>query len=213
MLEELDRQIGRLVGELDRMGLARSTLIALTGDNGPTAWPYYYKEGFDPPGSTAGFRGRKWSLYEGGIRQPFVARWKGTIPAGRVDEHTVLSALDLFPTFRSMARIQQLKIEFDGEDRSSALFGKPNAKRRRPLFWEYGRNESYLRPALKEDQSPNMALRDGRWKLLVNADGSNLELYDFASSQLGRDNVAARYPKELKRLSSQLLAWRRGLPG
>jgi arylsulfatase A-like enzyme len=211
VLDELDRQIGRVLGALDSMGLADNTIVALTGDNGPTAWPYYYKEGFAPPGSSGGFRGRKWSLYEGGIREMLLVRWKGKIPAGVVDQRTIVGAVDMFPTWCAMAGVKPPRATFDGEDMSAALQGKAK-QRTRPLYWEYGRTPEYQRPGLKEDQSPNVAVRDGRWKLLINADGSQQELYDFNASQLERDNVAQAHPDVAKRLSESALRWRRSLP-
>ena len=133
-IDEMDRQIGRLMSAVDG-----NTLVVLLSDNGPTAWPRYYKEHLDPPGSTAGLRGRKWSLYEGGVRVPFMARLPGRIPAGRVDETTVISSLDLFPTCCGMAGISTPKAAFDGEDMSAVFAGKPR-RRRTDLFWEYGRD-------------------------------------------------------------------------
>ena len=106
VLDELDRQVGRVLDGARQLGLADNTIVALTGDNGPTAWPYYYKEGFAPPGSSGGFRGRKWSLYEGGIREPLLVRWKGTMPAGVVDESTIVGAVDMFPTLCAPGRHQ-----------------------------------------------------------------------------------------------------------
>jgi arylsulfatase A-like enzyme len=211
VLDDDDRQFGRLLDALDDMGVADNTIVALTGDNGPTAWPYYYKEGFTPPGSSGGFRGRKWSLYEGGIREPLLVRWKGTLPAGVVDESTIVGAVDIFPTLCGMAGIDPPHVKFDGEDMGAAFRGK-RKQRSRPLYWEYGRTDAYQRPGLKEDQSPNVAIRDGRWKLLVNADGSQRELYDFQASQLERDNVAEAHPDVAKRLSEAALRWRKSLP-
>ena len=212
VLDEMDRQIGRLVDEIDRMGLAENTLLVVTSDNGPTAWPRYYSEGVYPPGSTAGYRGRKWSLYEGGIRIPLIARWKGRIAPGQVDSTTILGSVDFFPTFCAMAGVAPPPgVEFDGENLSQALLGEP-AQRSRPLLWEYGRDETFLKPGLASDQSPNLAIRDGRWKLLVNADGSRMELYDFESATDERENVAARHPDVARRLSSRLLEWRKSLP-
>ena len=211
VLDAMDEQIGRLVDAIDRMGLAENTLIAVTSDNGPTAWPRYYDEGYDPPGSTGGFRGRKWSLYEGGIRMPFIARWTGMIPAGRVDESTILAAVDLFPTFCALAGVEPPPAPFDGEDLSAALLGEPQM-RSKPLYWEYGRDETYLRPGAESDRSPNLAIRDGRWKLLQNADGSRLELYDFEASTDERKNVAGQYEGVAKRLSRMLIDWRKSLP-
>ncbi len=215
VLDEFDRQMGRLFRALDEMGVADNTLIVFTGDNGPTAWPRYYREGFEPPGSTAGFRGRKWSLYEGGIRQPLLVRWKsGGVPAGRVDETSVIGAVDLFPTFCSLAGVKPPQgAKFDGADLSAAFRGKPAKKRARPLLWEYDRGgTAYPKPGKAEDVSPNLAIRDGRWKLLVNADSTQPELYDFSKSQLERENVAAAHPDAVRRLSKLALDWRKSLP-
>ena len=211
VLDELDRQIGRLLKALEDSGVADNTIVALTGDNGPTAWPRYYKEGFEPPGSTAGLRGRKWSLYEGGIREPLLVRWKNGIPAGKVDKESIVGAVDLFPTFCSMAGVKPPTASFDGQDMSAAFRGKPK-RRSKPLIWEYGRAGTYPLPGKQDDQSPNLAIRDGRWKLLINDDGSRQELYDFSQSDKERVNVAARRPVVAKRLSTQVLNWRRSLP-
>lgn len=211
VLDEMDRQIGRLVGGIDGLGLGEETLIVLTSDNGPTAWPRYYEEGFDPPGSTAGLRGRKWSLYEGGIRMPLIARWTGKIAPGQVDADSVVGGVDLFPTFNTIANVPSPDADFDGEDRSGVLLGTPSP-RTKPLIWEYGRDATYLRPGLEDDQNPNLAIRDGRWKLLINADGSELELYDLEDSTAERDNLADAQPEIARRLSGQLLEWRHSLP-
>ncbi|MFC1596529.1 sulfatase-like hydrolase/transferase [Planctomycetota bacterium] len=211
VLDEMDRQIGRLVDAIDSLRLAERTLIVVTSDNGPTAWPHYYKQGHAPPGSTAGFRGRKWSLYEGGIRMPLVARWKGRIPAQTVNEETVMAAIDLFATFAKLAGIETPDVDFDGEDLSAALLGGSPA-RVKPIFWEYGRDETYLRPADPPDRSPNLAIREGRWKLLVNADGSGAELYDFSEDTSETANVAPEHPEVARRLSEKVLGWRKSLP-
>lgn len=205
-IDEMDRQIGRLMSKVDH-----NTLVVLLSDNGPTAWPRYYREHLEPPGSTGGMRGRKWSLYEGGIRIPFMARLPGRIPNGRVDETSVISSLDLFPTCCRMAGVAAPDIAFDGEDMSQALLGRP-VVRKRDLFWDYGRDATYLRPGLERDVSPSLAIRSGRWKLLMNADGSSVELYDLSRSPAEATNVAGQQPSVVQRLSERLLAWRKSLP-
>ncbi len=210
-LEDMDTQIGRLLHRLDTRHLSPRTIVVFLSDNGPTAWPRYYKEGFAPPGSTSGFRGRKWSLYEGGIRVPFLVRYPGRTPAGVTDNSTVVSSLDLFPTLCRLARVPIPNVPFDGEDLSSAFLGRPLI-RRKDLFWEYGRDASYLQPGRLDDQGPNLAIRSGPWKALVNDDSSRLELYDFRHSQSERAEVARQYPDVAAALSRKLLAWRRALP-
>lgn len=218
VLVEMDRQIGRLLDALDQSGLAEKTLIVLTSDNGPTAWPRYYKQGSDPAGSTAGFRGRKWSLYEGGIRMPCILRWTGKLPANSINRDLIFSTVDFFPTFTAFAGIdlngklpENPRDYFDGEDLSTALL-TGEGQRTRPLIWEYGRDDSYLRPGLVSDQSPNLAIRDGHWKLLINADGSDLELYDLRQASPETNNVASSHQDIAERLFHQLLKWRSELP-
>jgi arylsulfatase A-like enzyme len=212
VLIRMDEELGRLFDALETLDLSARTLVLLTGDNGPTAWPRYYREGFEPPGSTGGLRGRKWSLYEGGIREPLIARWPGRTPAGAVDDLTLISAVDLFPTLAALAGIDPPDAAFDGMDRSEALLGrKPGAERTQPLFWEYGRDNTYLRPGNDQDRSPDLAVRDGRWKLLMNADGSWIELYDMEGDPGEQSNLAAQEPDLVQTLSERLLAWRRSL--
>jgi arylsulfatase A-like enzyme len=211
VLDEMDRQVGRLVDAVDHEGLGSDTLIVFLGDNGPTAWPRYYREGFAPPGSTGGLRGRKWSLYEGGIREPLLVRQTGRVPAGRVDRQSVISTVDFFPTFCRVAGARPPAVQFDGEDVSAAFLGRPRA-RRRDLFWEYGRNATYQYPGDPHDKSPNCALRTGDWKALVNADGSSLELYHLATDPRESANLAAREQRRAREMSERLLAWRRSLP-
>ncbi len=213
VLVEMDKQIGRLIKRIDDLNLDKKTLVVLTSDNGPTAWARYYRrQKVDPAGSTAGFRGRKWSLYEGGIRMPFIARWPGKIEANSVNKELILSTIDFFPTFAGIAGIDlNESLKLDAEDLSKELLNN-EGQRSKAILWEYGRDETYLRPGLKRDQSPNLAIRDGRWKLLINDDGSRVELYDFKKSNREQKNVAKEHPAIAKRLSKQLLNWRKALP-
>ena len=212
VLDEMDRQIGRLINKVDQLGLLENTLFVFLGDNGPTAWPRYYNEKLDPPGSTGGLRGRKWSLYEGGIRTPLICSWKGRIPAGLTDRSTVISTVDFLPTFCRVAGVPPPKTSLDGEDMFAAFLGKPQ-RRRKDLYWEYGRTqEGYPYPGLARDRSPNLAIRSGRWKLVQNQDESQVELYDLVASPGEDKNLAPRQTKIAADLSRKLLRWRKMLP-
>jgi arylsulfatase A-like enzyme len=202
----MDRQLGRLFSALDEMGVGGQTMVVLTGDNGPTAWKRYYDDGIEPPGSTAGDRGRKWSLYEGGIRQPLVVRWPGKVPAGRVDDSSFVAALDYFPSVAKIAGVKTSGIRLDGEDRSGVLLGKPS-KRSGPVFWEYPQD---IKPGNPSDVSPLLAMREDDWKLLMNEDGSRAELYNLVADPRETRNLAGEEPKRVKRMSAQLTKWLQG---
>ena len=206
VLEEYDRQMGRLFNGLQQLGLATNTLVLFSGDNGPL--PTYEHR------RTAGLRGSKMSLYEGGLREPLLVWWPGQAPAGRVNDRTVLTALDLLP---SLCRVAGASIpaavaaQLDGEDLSAAFTGGSPA-RTKPVFWEYGRNNSSFKYPAPADRSPNLAVRAGRWKLLIQADGTGAELYDLLSDPKETKNLAAEQPEVTKRLSAQVLNWRKALP-
>jgi arylsulfatase A-like enzyme len=187
VLDEYDKQMGRLLDGLKKLGLATNTLVVFSGDNGPL--PTYNHR------RTGGLRGSKLSLYEGGNRLPLIVWWPGKAPAGKLNESTVMSGVDFLP---SLCKIAGAKIpaavaeELDGQDLSSAFTGG-TPMRSKPIFWEYGRNEtSFAYPQVKRDRSPNVAVRDGDWKLLVNADGSDAQLYDLASDPKEKSNVAEK---------------------
>jgi arylsulfatase A-like enzyme len=205
VLAEYDKQVGRLLAGLKKLDIENNTLLIFTSDNGPLPTLDGARAG--------GFRGAKDSLYEGGTREPFIVRWPGHVPAGRTDEQTVISALDLFPMFCKITGTPlPRESKFDGEDLSGALFGK-SATRKSPLMWEYGRNESFGYPHESPSQrSPNVAVRDGKWKFLINADGTNPELYDLESDRSETNNVAATNPDVAKRLTQTALNWRKSLP-
>ncbi len=207
VLEELDRQVGRVVDTVDELGLAERTLIVLTSDNGPTDWPSYYKQGQTPPGFTGPFYGRKWCLYEGGIRMPFIARWKGTIPAGKTNGTSVMCGIDLSPTFCRIADVTvDDAIRHDGQDMYEALLGRP-VTRSEPIFWQYGKPYAKLMPGNPDFVSPSLAIRDGDWKLLIDPDGSNAHLYDLASDPGEKTNLLSDDPDQAKELWRKIRQW------
>jgi arylsulfatase A-like enzyme len=204
VLDEYDRQMGRLLAGLKDLGLEERTLVLFTSDNGPL--PSFRGS------RSGGLRGSKLSLYEGGIRMPFIVRWPGHTPAGRVDEQTVLAATDLFPCLCALAGVELPKnAAFDGEDLSAALLGRPTV-RAQPLFWEYGRNTNAFDFPKGADRSPNVALREGDWKLLLNADGSDTQLYDLKSDPKETTNVADKHLEVAARLKTKALVWWSLLP-
>jgi arylsulfatase A-like enzyme len=204
VLIEMDRQIGRLLDALRQRKAGRPTLVLFLGDNGPL--PTFERQ------RTAGLRGSKLSLYEGGIRVPCIAWGPGFIPRGTMNESTVFAVVDLFPTLAALCRCVPPKgYQSDGEDLSAALFGQ-TPKRTKQLFWEYGRNDKAFAFPSGKDRSPRLAVRDGNWKLLVNPDATGAELYDLASDPNESRNRIADHPDIVKRMTESALNWRKTLP-
>jgi arylsulfatase A-like enzyme len=205
VLTEMDREIGRLLATLRETGAASNTFVLFLGDNGPL--PTFQQE------RTAGLRGSKLSLYEGGIREPFIAWWPGRIRANALDTNSVLNAVDLFPSLAALAGVETTeRLASDGEDISNAIFGQ-TFTRTKPMFWEYGRNtNSFGFPRITRDRSPNLAMRDGNWKLLFNADGTGAELYDVVRDLNETRDVSAEQREVTERMKSAALKWRKSLP-
>jgi arylsulfatase A-like enzyme len=205
VISEMDKQVGRLMEGLQTLGIDDRTLVIFTSDNGP--YPHLR-------GRTGELRGCKFSLYDGGLRLPFIARWPGVVPAGVVNKENVVAAVDMFPTLCYIAGVKLPRsVAFDGENMTEALKSVIATSRTQPLMWEYGRNAKFFGyPKLVEDRSPNLAIRDGRWKLLVNTDSENAELYDLSTDPSEANNIAAAHPEIAERLKSEVLNWRQSLP-
>lgn len=213
VLRETDREISRLLDGLRALGLETNTLFIVAGDNGPE--PSFNRA------RSGGMRGMKWSLYEGGIRTPLIVRWPGVVPAGVVNETNVVAGVDFFPTLCALASVPAPGgVTFDGEN-LSAVWKGGKQPRSKPMFWEYGRKpqtagekgiRAFPYPGEPDAKSPNVAIRDGNWKLLVNADGSGTELYNLVADRNESRNLAVEKPDVAKRLAEQALAWRKSLP-
>ena len=205
VLTNLDRQVGRLLDAVRASKSERPTLVLFLSDNGPL--PTFARR------RTTGLRGSKLSLYEGGIRMPFIAWGPGLVPAGVVDDATVLASVDLVPSLCTLGKTAPPEgYAADGEDMSAALLGKP-APRTKPLFWEYGRNPTsfaYPKPA---DRSPSLGVLDGNSKLLVNADGDGAELFDLATDPAEAKSLATDESDLVRRLTRRALDLRRSIVG
>lgn len=207
---EMDRQIGRLIQALGEMGLERNTLVIFSSDNGPedieignASWSAF--------GSAGPLRGRKRSLYEGGIRVPLVVRWPGVVPAGRVDRTSVVAGVDFLPTLCAAAGAEvpaAVAEHVRGEDVSAALRGAANWSRTTPLYWQW-RFRVFNHPW---NRSPILAVREGPWKLLLNPDRSRVELYHIPDDPGEQNNLAGQRPEVVEKLAEKSLAWEKTLP-
>jgi arylsulfatase A len=203
VIQEIDWSVGQILEAIKKNGLDERTLVIFTSDNGP--WLSYGNHA----GSAGPLREGKGTSWEGGVREPFVARWPGKIPAGAVGRQPAMT-IDLFPTIANLvgARLPEHKI--DGLDIWPILAGDPRAKNPHEAYYFY-----YADNELQGVLSGNMKLylphayrtlngrsggRDGR---PVNYDQSKVtmpELYDLDSDISETKNIAAEHPDVVKRL-------------
>lgn len=206
-LTEMDRQIGLFLDKLDALGLADNTIVIFSSDNGPEVMEIP-NAAHSAAGSAGPFRGFKRSIYEGGVRVPLLVRWPGHIEAGSIESTSVVGAVDFLPTLSQLCGLKTpTSPDIDGEDRSAVWLGTPQS-REKPLFWEWRFNiaGSIL------GKSPMLAIREGKWKLLMNPDRSRIELYDLESDPSELVNLAGRQKKVTRRLTKKLMAWKQSLP-
>jgi uncharacterized sulfatase len=198
VIEEMDRQLGRVFDFIRaRPSLRGNTLILLASDNGPE----------DGLGLTGGLRGGKARLYEAGIRSPLIG-WSHAIPSaavGSTNEKTVLAAMDVAPSILALANVRSAAdVRFDGLDLADALLGRASPRREQPIMW--------VRPPDRpgpENRWPDLAIREGDFKLLVFRDGSRPELFNLADDPGESTNLADQHPDLVRRLSDQVIQWDR----
>ena len=196
MIYDLDRHVGRILDALDKHGLTNQTLVVFSSDNGTTHGgnnePSFHVGGADPKffSSTAGLRGYKGSVYEGGIRVPMIARYPGLIPAGKVNATPCYFA-DWFPTLCDVAKISKNDSpnlpDFDGVSLWRVLCGTGNLESRPPMVWVF------------PEYSGQVAVRFGDYKLLrrglATKKPSEWELYDLSKDPGEAMNLANEYPE------------------
>ncbi|MBI5800862.1 MAG: sulfatase-like hydrolase/transferase [Verrucomicrobia bacterium] len=204
---DLDAHIGRLLDGLEKLGLAKDTLILFSSDNGPEDI-HIGNAGHSGIGSAGPFRGRKRSLYEGGIRVPGIIRWPGKVPAGKIDDTSVVAGVDWLPTVCHFAGVKLPATHRpDGEVMADVFQGQARA-RTTPLLWEW----RFRIAGEPFHHSPQLAIREGDWKLYLNPDRSRIELYDIKRDLTQLNNLAEKQPDLVARLSEKALAWSKELP-
>ena len=199
VMEDYDKEIGRLLRSLKEMEIAENTLVIFTSDNGPA--PSFERL------RTNGLRGIKNSIYEGGVKMPFIVWWPGTIIGGQKDDKSIIASIDLLPTLASITGADINAQLVDGEDFSSTLIGSTPFNRNKNLYLEYGRNPDFNFPKDFIDKSPHLAVRSGKWKLLTNTDGSQMELYDLATDPNESDDISNQNLEFANDLKKEIINW------
>ena len=217
VIEEIDWSVGRILDTLDRLGLSENTLVMFTSDNGP--WWHMKLHG----GTSGLLRGAKGDTWEGGMREPMIARWPGKLPSGRICME-VGSTLDFFPTCAKLAGAELPSDRpIDGIDLLPTLQG--TASPTRTIYFYRGEHLNAVRHGKWKlhfrcyDHSGEPGYqRSGNWitpehPLLFNLDYDPSERFDVAADNPGvvaeLTKIAEHYRAEIERLGEnrELIDW------
>ena len=199
MVENLDKQIGRMIAYLKESGKLKNTFVLFISDNGGV-----YKVTKQWP-----LRAGKGAYYEGGIREPMFAYWEGKIAASTKSDIPVTN-LDFYPTILEVAGIKKPADKIlDGQSFLPVLMGGKIDER--PLYWHF---PIYLEGGNIETQDPlfrtrpGSAIRLGDWKLIQYFENNDIELYNLKDDISEKNNLAESNPAKVKELLTILENWR-----
>ena len=203
VLDTMDEQLGVLFDYIrGSERLRENTLVLVCSDNGPEKGA----------GSAGPFRGFKTMLYEGGVRSPLIVWGPGLVKkSGYVNKTSFFSAIDLVPSLLALAGIPKDEhVQIDGETMPETLLGADTGSRQGPLF--------FRRPPDRDayygvDDLPDLAVRDGKWKLLCEYDGSHPELYDLDTDPGEQANLVTVHEDVAARLTDLVVSWHQSMPG
>lgn len=191
-----DDQVGRILAELERHGLADNTLVILTSDNGPVLDDGYKDRavelnaaaGHAPAGP---FRGGKYSTYQGGTRVPLIVRWPGRVPAGKVSA-ALVSQIDFPATLTRLAGLESTSFTaLDSIDVADALLGT---------------NKSPRDHIVSHGKGLELAIRVDDWSFVARDKALGEQLYNLAEDPGERVNLLAQHPDIAERLKARLQA-------
>lgn len=203
MIEKMDQGIGKILDELEALGLKDNTIVLFTSDNGGVREISHQ----DP------FRAGKGSYFDGGIRVPLAVRWPGRVAAGSTCDTPVIG-VDFYPTFLDVAGlpVSQGKI-LDGVS-LMPLLTQNGPFPDRALFWHFPVYLQAYAGAVDDSHDPlfrtrpGSAMRYGKWKLHEYFEDGTIELYDLEKDVGERNNIADSYPEKAAELHEMLKQWR-----
>jgi arylsulfatase A-like enzyme len=186
---------------LKRCGIDEHTVVLFFSDNGGLS----VEEGqFTPATTNAPLRDGKGYLYEGGIREPLIVAWPGTVQAGSACETPVCS-IDFLPTFCALAGTKPRTAgahDVDGLDISGLLRDPGGQLKREALFWHYPHFSN-------QGGRPGGAVRAGDWKLIEPYESGKVELYNLKDDLSESRNLAEAEPERARQMLEMLRTWRK----
>lgn len=210
MIQSVDESVGRVMARLEELKLVENTVLIFSADNGGVGG--YQRT--EPPSEKKGFtdnsplRGGKGTLYEGGLRVPFIVRWPGVVPPGTTSEQPA-AHVDVYPTFLEIAGAKPKPgYTLDGFSFVSVWKNPQAPRNREPITWHFpGYLESYVHTRGWRS-TPVGAIHDGDFKLLEFFENGRVELYNVRADLGETQDLAAKMPEKAKELQAKLAAWR-----
>lgn len=189
LITHMDRAIGRLLDELERLGLREQTLIFFASDNGAAK-----QAPIETLGCKGELRGMKGQLYEGGIRVPFIVNQPGTVPVQQLDN--LIYFPDVMPTLAAAASAEEhLPTRRNGMNILPLILGEEMPETdERLLYWEF--------------PGKQRAARRGDWKVVTVKRGAPLELYNLRKDMTESHNLASEYPELVEQFDREMRAGR-----
>ncbi|MEO0452712.1 MAG: sulfatase-like hydrolase/transferase [Verrucomicrobiota bacterium] len=199
----IDKNVGRIMEALDRLGIADQTIFVFSSDHGPQNEGSERDYAEHMLGYAGPLRGYKGQQLEGGVRVPFVIRWPGKIEAGRVDKDSVTSFIDWLPTLCSITGIDDLPEQYDGEDVSD-IWLNGTRERNTALYWR-----------VSSSRAP-VSIREGKWKFHEpkgnKGENEGPLLYDLSTDEEESTNLASANPEITEKLAAMAEKWNSILP-
>jgi arylsulfatase A-like enzyme len=191
MVEAMDQAVGKVLDQLEQLGIEDNTIVVFTSDNGGLST----SEG--SPTSNLPLRGGKGWMYEGGIREPWIWRVPGVTKAGSTSAEPICS-IDLMPTVLALTGHDAVSHTVDGVDIAAALRAEQMPER--PLFWHYPHYGN-------QGGFPSSAIRLGNWKLIERLEDGRAHLFDLAEDLGERNDLATQHPDRVDNMRRLLHAW------
>jgi arylsulfatase A-like enzyme len=207
MIASVDESVGRVMATLEQLKLADNTVLIFASDNGGVGG--YVREGIKKGGDVtdnAPLRSGKGSLYEGGVRDPFIVRWPGHIAPGS-ENATPTIHVDIFPTFAALtgAKLPEKQI-LDGESLVPLMLDNRAKLTREAIYQHF---PGYLGAGVDQWRTtPVSTITVGDWKLMEFLEDNHLELYNLRDDLSETKNLATTMPDKAKELYAKLVAWR-----
>lgn len=200
LIEGMDKSLGDLMNWLEANDLTKNTIIIFMGDNGGLSSEAYWRE-LPLHRHNAPLNSGKGSAYEGGVREPMIVKWTGTVkPNTRTDDYIIIE--DHFPTLLEMAQVKGYKTKqpIDGRSFKDILLGKKGLNKNRSLYWHFPNQWGNDGPGI----GTTSTIRKGDWKMVYYYETGKKELFNISNDIGEKNDLAKQHPKLIRKLSKDL---------